>query len=121
MLRHLTQFYRPHTIQEACTLLEDRIRKNVPLAGGTYLSAIDDATIDGLVDLKKLQLSSIRSDNQGFHIGANSVSEIGINGPLPALSNAIFDAVGVRLVKPPFTAEKILTGIKDLKKTGHWK
>jgi len=53
--------------------------------------------------------------------GAKSVSEIGINGPLPALANAIYDAVGVRLVKPPFTAEKILAGIKELKKNGQWK
>ncbi|MFA6434505.1 MAG: molybdopterin cofactor-binding domain-containing protein [Elusimicrobiales bacterium] len=45
--------------------------------------------------------------------GAKSVSEIGINGPLPAVANAIFDAVGVRLFDPPFTPEKILAEIKN--------
>ena len=39
--------------------------------------------------------------------GAKSVSEICINGPLPALSNAIFDAVGVRLLRSPFTPERV--------------
>lgn len=39
--------------------------------------------------------------------GAKSVSEICTNGPLPVLSNAIFDAVGVRLRQAPFTAESI--------------
>jgi putative selenate reductase molybdopterin-binding subunit len=39
--------------------------------------------------------------------GAKSVSEICINGPLPALSNAIFDAVGVRMLHAPFTSERI--------------
>lgn len=49
--------------------------------------------------------------------GAKSVSEISINGALPAIGNAIKNAVGVRLTKPPFTAEKILKGIKELNKT----
>mgnify|MGYP001100856237 CR=1 FL=1 len=44
--------------------------------------------------------------------GAKSVSEIGINGPLPAISNAIFDAVGVRLTDAPFTAERVLSALR---------
>ena len=47
--------------------------------------------------------------------GAKSVSEIGINGPLPAIANAIYDAVGVRLTEPPFTPEKVLKAIKAKK------
>jgi CO/xanthine dehydrogenase Mo-binding subunit len=43
--------------------------------------------------------------------GAKSVSEIGINGPQPAIANAVYDAVGVRLFEPPFTAEKVLRAI----------
>ena len=48
--------------------------------------------------------------------GAKSVSEIGINGALPAVSNAIYDAVGVRLTKPPFTAEKVLKALEEKRK-----
>lgn len=44
--------------------------------------------------------------------GAKSVSEIGINGPLPAIANAVYDAVGVRLFNAPFTPEKVLAQIK---------
>jgi CO/xanthine dehydrogenase Mo-binding subunit len=40
--------------------------------------------------------------------GAKSVSEICINGPLPAISNAIYHAIGVRLTSAPFTPEKVL-------------
>jgi len=43
--------------------------------------------------------------------GAKSVSEICINGPLPAISNAIFDATGARLVKSPYTAERVWNAI----------
>ena len=44
--------------------------------------------------------------------GAKSVSEIGINGPQPAIANAVYAATGVRLVDPPFTPEKVLAALK---------
>lgn len=47
--------------------------------------------------------------------GAKSVSEIGINGPMPAIANAIYDATGIRLTKPPFTPEKVLKALKEHK------
>jgi putative selenate reductase molybdopterin-binding subunit len=45
--------------------------------------------------------------------GAKSVSEICTNGPMPVLSNAIFDAVGIRLREAPFTAERIWTELQN--------
>jgi len=45
--------------------------------------------------------------------GAKSVSEICINGPCPAISNAIYDAVGVRLRDTPFTPPKVLAAIRS--------
>jgi putative selenate reductase molybdopterin-binding subunit len=44
--------------------------------------------------------------------GAKSVSEIGINGPLPAIGNAIFDAVGVRMLNSPFTPEAVWAALQ---------
>ncbi len=44
--------------------------------------------------------------------GAKSVSEISINGPLPAIANAVFDAVGIRLYAAPFTPERVLAAIR---------
>ncbi len=46
--------------------------------------------------------------------GAKSVSEIGINGPVPAIANAIYHAVGIRLTSAPFTAEKVLRALGKL-------
>jgi putative selenate reductase molybdopterin-binding subunit len=46
--------------------------------------------------------------------GAKSVSEIGINGPVPAIANAIYDAIGIRLTKSPFTPERILRALGKL-------
>jgi CO/xanthine dehydrogenase Mo-binding subunit len=44
--------------------------------------------------------------------GAKSVAEIGINGPLPTIANAIHDAVGIRLKRSPFTPERVLSALR---------
>lgn len=46
-------------------------------------------------------------------LGAKSVAEIGINGPIPAIGNAIFDATGIRLHKSPYTPERVLAALKS--------
>lgn len=46
--------------------------------------------------------------------GAKSVSEIGINGAVPAIANAIYDAIGVRIRTAPFTPEKVLRALGKL-------
>ena len=48
--------------------------------------------------------------------GAKSVGEIGIDTPPAVICNAIYNATGVRIHKLPITPEKILKGIKELKK-----
>ena len=44
--------------------------------------------------------------------GAKSVAEININGPIPAIANAIYNACGVRLHQTPFTPERVLNTIR---------
>lgn len=46
-------------------------------------------------------------------LGAKSVGEIPVNGVPPALSNAIRDAIGVRINTLPITAEKIHTALQN--------
>jgi len=45
-------------------------------------------------------------------MGAKSVGEVGINGPIPTIANAIHDAVGVRLTETPFTPEQVLGAMR---------
>ena len=42
--------------------------------------------------------------------GAKSVGEIGINGPIPTIANAIYDAVGVRLTETPVHGGETVAG-----------
>jgi putative selenate reductase molybdopterin-binding subunit len=45
--------------------------------------------------------------------GAKSVSEICINGPGPAIANAIYNAAGVRLRAMPFTPEAVWRALRE--------
>ncbi len=54
-------------------------------------------------------------ENSGPY-GAKSVGEIGIDTPPAALSNAIYNATGVRITTLPITPEKILIGLKEKEK-----
>ena len=66
-------------------------------------------------DIKKLDCFLAGSYEETGPYGAKSVSEININGGLPAIANAIYNAVGVRLTRPPYTPEKILAAVKAKK------
>lgn len=61
----------------------------------------------GAADLPPIDVVLVDSYDPTGPLGAKSVAEIGINAPLPTLSNAVYDAVGIRLTRPPFTPEKV--------------
>ena len=71
----------------------------------------------GPTDLPELQTILVPTYEPTGPYGAKSVSEICINGPLPALSNAIFDAVGVRVDQIPVHPDAVLKGL-ELKAKG---
>jgi putative selenate reductase molybdopterin-binding subunit len=64
-------------------------------------------------DAPELQTILVESHEPTGPYGAKSVSEISINGPMPAISNAIYDAIGVRLRHAPFTAERVLNALRE--------
>ena len=65
-------------------------------------------------DIPEIHTIVVDSEEQTGPYGAKSVSEIGLNGPAPAIANAIYDAIGIRLFKTPFTPDKILRELKKL-------
>ncbi len=48
--------------------------------------------------------------------GAKSIAEVNINGPTPAIANAIRDAVGISLHRSPFTPERVLRALKGIER-----
>jgi carbon-monoxide dehydrogenase large subunit len=45
--------------------------------------------------------------------GARGVGEHSMVPTIPAIANAIYDAVGIRMEGPPFTAEKVYLAMLD--------
>jgi CO/xanthine dehydrogenase Mo-binding subunit len=68
-------------------------------------------------DMPELTTILVEAEEPTGPFGAKSVAEIAINGPAPAISNAIYDAVGIRLHSLPMTPEKVLAAL-DAKMAG---
>ena len=58
-------------------------------------------------DIPEIKTIIVDSYEPTGPFGAKSVGEIAINGPAPAIANAVFDAIGIRLYETPFTPEKV--------------
>jgi len=63
-------------------------------------------------DIPKIKTIFVPSYEPTGPFGAKSVGEICISGPLPAISNAIYDAVDIRLHRTPFTPDKVLEALQ---------
>jgi CO/xanthine dehydrogenase Mo-binding subunit len=46
-------------------------------------------------------------------LGAKWVGECGLVGTAPAIANAVYDAVGVRITELPLTPERVLNALKE--------
>ncbi|MEF8726170.1 MAG: molybdopterin cofactor-binding domain-containing protein [Candidatus Bipolaricaulota bacterium] len=74
-----------------------------------------DYKIPNTEDIPDIEIILVESSEPTGPMGAKSVGEIGINGPIPAIANAIRDATGVEMRSPPFTPEKIWRKLSEQK------
>jgi len=65
------------------------------------------------IDMPEIITKFVKSNEPTGPYGAKAVAEIPINGPAPAVANAVFNAVGVRIRNLPITPEKIYRGLKN--------
>ena len=70
--------------------------------------SFQDYKIYNIEDVQGLEIKLFSTFEPSGPFGAKSVSEIGINGPIPAIANALYNAVGVRAVRFPMKPEYIL-------------
>jgi len=83
--------------------------------GQALTSSFRDHKLPGAMDIPKLtNYHSMTSDPSG-PFGAKGAGETSTTAIMAAISNAIDDAVGVRITNPPMTPEKILKALKDKK------
>ncbi len=71
-----------------------------------------DYKIPTSLDLPRIEIIPVETNEPTGPYGAKSVGEICINGPLPTLANAIFDATGIQMKEAPFTAERVWRALK---------
>ena len=63
-------------------------------------------------EMPKLTTILVETEEPLGPYGAKSIGEIAINGPAPAIANAIYNAVGVRIRKLPIRAEDLLRELR---------
>jgi CO/xanthine dehydrogenase Mo-binding subunit len=69
-------------------------------------------------DLPKMRTILVESEEPSGPYGAKSIGEVAINGPAPAIANAVYDAVGVRLFELPMTPERLWRAMQTRKSAG---
>ncbi|MCR4428666.1 MAG: molybdopterin-dependent oxidoreductase [Caldiserica bacterium] len=76
---------------------------------GSVLNAnfLDYKVLSSL-DVPDIEVLLVETHEPSGPFGAKSVAEVCINGPLPAVANAVYDALGIQLKKAPFTPEEVL-------------
>ncbi|HEY7358971.1 MAG TPA: molybdopterin cofactor-binding domain-containing protein, partial [Ktedonobacterales bacterium] len=63
------------------------------------------------MDMPQMTTMLVEDPEPSGPFGAKSAGEVPINGPAPAIANAIFDAIGARIRDLPITPEKILAAL----------
>jgi len=64
-------------------------------------------------DIPPIEAVIIETDERDGPFGAKGIGEPGLVPTAPAIANAIYDAVGVRIKDLPITPEKVLAALKD--------
>jgi CO/xanthine dehydrogenase Mo-binding subunit len=67
-------------------------------------------TVDAPKDLQSFIVEVPQDDGPW---GARGIGEHSMVPTIPAIANAIYDAIGIRLEGPPFTAEKVYLAMLD--------
>jgi CO/xanthine dehydrogenase Mo-binding subunit len=77
---------------------------------GGHIKTPDLATyiIPTFLDVPEMLSIPVELGEATGPFGIKGIGEISVNGPLPAIANAIADACGLRIQKAPFTAERVL-------------
>lgn len=85
-----------------------------------YYPAIDHSPggfseylIPGPTELPEIDSVVLEYPSSNGPYGVKGVGEMTANPPIPAIVNAIYDAVGVRITELPVTPEKILRALEE--------
>lgn len=130
----ITKYIAAHDIGKALNpmLLEGQVHGGAVMGVGYALSEemklVEGRLVnDNLLDYKLLTAMDrvpvepilVETDDQAGPYGAKGVGEPGCVPVAPAIANAIYDAIGVRIAELPMTRERVLRAIKERDGQGH--
>ena len=80
--------------------------------GRMQFRSFRDYTIATAVDVPEIVSILVPTHEPTGPFGAKAIAEIPINGPAPAIANALFHATGVRVREIPLTPDRILAALR---------
>lgn len=86
--------------------------------GGQVNPNLTNYIIPTTLDMPEMIVDIVETDDPTGPFGAKGAGEPTLVPTAPAILNAIYDAVGVRINDLPATSEKVLKGIKELESSG---
>ena len=81
--------------------------------GITITPSFSEYLVPTSMDVPEVQTILIESGDGVRPFGAKGVGEPSVCSVAPAIANAIYDAIGVRIFDLPLTPEKIVRAIKE--------
>jgi CO/xanthine dehydrogenase Mo-binding subunit len=98
------------TMQLGFTLFEQML-----LDGGQVINAsLADCKVPGFLDMPdEITAEFVEVPHERGPFGAKGMGETGTFAVSPAIGNALYDAVGVRILEMPLTPEKVLRAIRE--------
>ncbi len=84
------------------------VMENLSMADGRVATThLGDYKIPTIADVPAFHQAFLDSEEGPAPFGSKAVGEVNICGMAPAIANAVYDAVGVRITDLPLTAEKV--------------
>jgi xanthine dehydrogenase molybdenum-binding subunit len=106
------QVYGGATMGIGYALTERLIMQNGKVMNPTFL----DYKMLTAKDVPNIEPIVIETNDQFGPFGAKGIGEPGLVPTAPAIANAIYDAIGVRIKELPITPEKVLAALKGKEK-----
>lgn len=81
---------------------------------GEILNAgFTDYILPTALDVPEIVSVAVETFEHTGPFGMKGIGEVGANGPLPAVANALNDALGRRLTSTPFTSPRVLNALRE--------
>jgi putative selenate reductase molybdopterin-binding subunit len=85
-------------------------------AGRMQFRSFRDYTIAAATDVPEIVSILVPTHEPTGPFGAKAVAEIPINGPAPAIANAVAHATGARIREIPLTPERVLAALREVRR-----